>query len=205
MTAIFRLLGFISRKLFIFFLLFTLAQFSRELVFRPLVVHTIGPFKVERHLYVDESFTNDEDQMIVSAAKEWERKTGGLVTFKIHLIINSGEFITLKDSKAIAITKGHVADLFVYEVEETQGHFLGLHTKRFSTELIILNVDRIDDALALRATTLHEMGHALGLDHAWRKYTLMYPSDDYGAYVITEHDLEQFCLLYFCEVKNLRH
>lgn len=194
-----RLLG----KLLVFIAIFCLAQCTREFVFRPLIVHTVGPFKVEKHLYLDDSLNIEEIMMISTAAKQWEKKTNGIVTFKLSLFTAASEYLTLKDSKAMAITKMGVNDLFIEEVEDNQGKILGLHTKRFPIEIIVLVPDRMDDELALYATTLHELGHSLGLDHNPKKWTLMYPSDEFGAYSITNEDLKQFCLIYFCDPHKL--
>ena len=203
MKAFFNQLFKILGKLICFSLIFASVQFSRELFFRPLVVHTIGPFKMERHLYIDETFTTQDDFMIGLAAAQWEKKTDGLVTFKMHYLVNSAEFVTLEDSKAITIVKVGVNDPFTEEAENEAGNLLGLYTRRFHNELIALNVDRIDSALEMRATTMHELGHALGLDHNPRKFTLMYPSEEFGGHSITNYDLEEFCYIYFCDASKL--
>lgn len=190
-------------KLLTFALIFITVQFTRELIFRPLVVHTIGPVKVERHIYVDNSFEENENLMIKQAAEQWEKKTNGIVTFKVHYFTTATEYLTLRDSKALPMTKVNLGDPFTEEVEDEAGKLLGLYTRRFHTELIVLNVDRIRDMLEFRATTMHELGHALGLEHNPREFTLMYPSEDFGAHSITKYDLAAFCEIYFCDPKKL--
>jgi len=83
------------------------------------------------------------------------------------------------------------------------GIVLGLHTKRFQHEIIVIVPDRMDDELEYRSTVMHELGHALGLDHRNSIFTLMYPSSDFGAYTITYEDLSQFCEIYYCDPKKL--
>jgi len=204
MKKFFHVLARICKNLVIFTFLFTLTQMTRELIFRPIVVNTVGPIKVERHFYVDEAFDMSENFLIASSIAEWEKKTGGILTFRVHYFTTAGEFLTIKDRKAIAITKMSIYDPFVEEVEEEQGKLLGLHTKNFSTEIIILNTERFSgDPLEFRSTTMHEIGHALGLEHSAHKYTLMYPSADYAALHITKKDLIQFCYLHLCKVEDL--
>lgn len=206
MKFFFRLLPSILSKLLVFTMIFILAQFTRELLFRPLIVHTVGPFKIEKHLYVDDSFNLEETMLIAAAAKQWEKKTNGIVTFRISLLTTSGNYLTLNDSKAIAITKMSIFDSFIEDVEEDQGKILGVRTKRFPVEIIVLVPDRMaGDDLEFYSTAMHEMGHSLGMPHNATKWTLMYPSDEFGAYSITNEDLRQFCLIYFCDAKKLSH
>jgi predicted Zn-dependent protease len=206
MKFFFRLLSSILPKLLVFALIFVSAQFTRELLVRPLIVHTVGPFKIEKHLYVDESFNLEETMLIVSAAKEWEKKTNGIVTFRVSLFTTAGNYLTLKDSKAIAITKMSPYDSFIEDVEDEQGKILGVRTKRFPIEIVVIVPDRMKgDYLEFNSTTLHELGHSLGMQHNLTKWTLMYPSDEFGAYSITNEDLKQFCLIYFCDAKKLSH
>ncbi len=203
MRNFFKTLLSIFAKLFIFIIIFIGTQLNRELLMRPLIVNTIGPFKTERHLYLDETLNGDESYLIGQAAHQWEVKTKGLVKFTIIPLNRSSDFLTLKDPKAIVITRMSIDDPFIEDVEDQLGKLLGLHTKRFAHEIIVLLPERIRSKLEFRATAMHELGHALGMEHNPRKFTLMYPSEDFGAWSITDHDLKQFCLLYFCDAKKL--
>jgi predicted Zn-dependent protease len=193
----------IFRHLFVFLCIFTTAQFSRELIFRPLITNTIGPIKTEKHLYIDDIFSEEENTLITSVVEEWVKKTGGVLTIRTHFFTTAAEYLTLQDSKSISITKMGVNENFIEDAEEGSGKLLGLHTKRFVHTIIVLNTDRIPDKLEFRATLLHELGHAFGLEHNYRKNTLMYPSDEFGALTITNEDIRQFCLIYFCNPKKL--
>lgn len=205
MRFFYRLLSSIFQRLFIFLMIFFLAQLNRELLVRSLVVHTVGPFKIEKTLYIDESFSREENLIIIQAANQWNMRTQGVALITVHINTTASEYITLKDPKAISITKMNSWEPFIQEVEDEMGKLLGLYTKRFVNPIIVIVPNRIGDDLEFRATTMHEIGHALGMDHNPRKWTLMYPSEDYGAYSITNEDIKQFCLIYFCDPEKLSH
>ncbi len=155
-----------------------------------------------RTLYVDPSFSDEEQEAIISAAIIW--------TCKTHYIVNIG--IVFLPSKNIDATDGIIIlpisryNPDIIGLDEFNQHTtLGFFTREGAVPSINLVSSRIEDE-EYQTVVLHELGHALGLKHNSTVDgigTLMYPSINFGAPTITNDDLVNFCKLYKCNSLEL--
>lgn len=165
-------------------------------------VHTLP---VHKTLYLQRDMYDDQMYAVLAAAMEWYDVTNGDVVFDIKVLpqqnINSKEAIIVMsvtpDNPEIIITDSgnHNTTLGLYNTNS------GLPAIEFVDERI-----SSDDYAAV---AMHEMGHALGLEHPDSEDdpmngigSLMFSSILFGSDHITDLDLKRFCRLYHCDWKK---
>lgn len=153
-------------------------------------------------LYVDPNFSDEEFSYISLAADEWEEKTQHIASFTVIKLPQE----RIEFGKSILIHKVNQYDpiiLFLDKYKKTE--IDGFYDKDNILENIKIVSFRLTSK-TYKQTVLHELGHALGLEHNKGidgMGTLMYPSIDMGADHITDTDIENFCIIYHCDAKKL--
>lgn len=161
------------------------------------------PEHVHKTLFIDRNFNEAEIVYITLAAAEWNEKTGHIVDFEVALLPTSKE-ITL-DNSIIFVKVGPDYPNILLLDQATTGYILGLYQDEPMPNIELVAA-RLGDRY-FKSVVLHELGHALGLEHVKGVEgigTLMYPSANLGADNITPDDLEHFCKLYKCDAKTLQ-
>lgn len=164
------------------------------------------PEQIHVNLYIDREFTEDEQEIIMTAALEWSTATNHIVEYDI-IQLPTKDAIELDDS--LIIVKYSPDNPRIILMDANENKTLGFYEGHDGPiPYIALVSDRLDLEIDYKEVVLHEMGHSLGLQHikgedGWN--TLMYPYTDLGADHITEKDLEEFCKLYHCDVSKLKH
>jgi hypothetical protein len=165
----------------------------------------VHPDHVHHTIYLERNFDDFEQEAILKASLEWSSTTNNIVQFDI-VQLPTREKINL--TNAIIVTKVSPDFPTVILLDTTNdGTTLGYFDRNSLIPHIALITDRIKDK-DYAPVVLHEIGHALGLDHNEGIDgigTLMFPSIDVGSNHITLKDGEKFCKLYHCDPMKLKY
>jgi hypothetical protein len=167
--------------------------------------HLHGARKVHKTLYISQEFDEDEVALIEDAAKEWEDKTDGIVEFDIIYNWND-QYNSISKAGSIAVIK--VSNGWAMKHLDGVGYrneILGLYVSNATRPTIYLVYDRALGKEFLKATALHELGHAISLGHNKSTDSVMYYSTEVSAREITKNDLIVFCEIHHCRASELIH
>jgi hypothetical protein len=150
---------------------------------------------IHKTLYLDRNIDDDELFHIMQAAMEWKHATNGQVVLDIKRLPRP--YIPLTNAIIVINVSPEYPDILM--LDNGKGpNTLGYCNSAASIEFIELVNDRMNEENST-SVVLHELGHALGLEHTAEVGTLMYPVYDEGSNHITSSDLKQFCKLYHCD------
>lgn len=187
--------NFFWSLLFTIILLVSFAQIAAPILQGKSVSHVLP---VHRTLFVERNIPDDEMLYILQAAMEWNQATDGQVVFDIQRLPN--QKAVLKDAIVIINVNPDYPDIIL--LDQSKGYStLGFCNSDSTIDYIALVNSRLDED-TFTPVMLHELGHALGLEHVKGVEgigTLMYPTIDAGSKHITENDLMHFCKLYNCD------
>lgn len=179
-------------------LLIIFAQFATPFIRRHHAERTLPIHKI---IYIEHGMSNEETNHIISAAVEWGEVTNNQVIFDIERLPQKD----LLPSDAIIIfnvTPDYPEILMLDSVNDYTT--LGFYSGEGGLSYIALVNERIDEP-DFDPVVMHELGHALGLEHITGDEglgTLMYPCVDLGSPHITDTDLKQFCEIYHCDASK---
>jgi hypothetical protein len=183
--------------LFVFYFVVTDIYKDKDTKDRGTHVHTT--------IYVDRNFNDVEQEYIIEAAMEWTQATNHVAEFDV-VQLPTREKIDVEHALIMIKVSADYPDIMIMDnIKKTTT--LGYYDGKNALPYIALVSDRLD-GFNYKEVVLHELGHSLGLEHVDGEegmLTLMYPYVDLGSDVITDKDLEQFCKLYHCDVKKLKH
>lgn len=192
-------------RLFLYPLLLTIALL---IVFgevaTPFLQHrrtAVHQLPVHKTLYLSREIYDDQLQYITAAAMEWNDDTNGDVTIDIKRLpernINPGDALIVMN-----VTPDFPEVIILDNLN--QYSTLGFYNDDSMVRYIGLVDERIDVPI-YSAVVMHEVGHALGLEHIKGIDgigTLMCPTINLGSTHITMEDLHQFCTLYHCDERK---
>lgn len=162
------------------------------------------PNYVHKTLYVERNFNEEEVAIITKAAISWTESTHHIAEIDV-VTLPTKEKIDLVNGIIMLKENADYPEIIIldgFNGDSTVGYC----NRRASIPYIAIVSDRIEDPDEYQAVVMHEVGHALGLEHQTGiegMDTLMYPSVNIGSYTITKKDLKQFCSLYHCDVTKL--
>lgn len=156
---------------------------------------------VHKTLYLSREIYDDQIAHITAAAMEWNDDTNGDVTIDIKRLpersINPADAIVMLNvspdfPEVIILDNLNQYSTLGFFNDDSLVHYIGL-------------VDERIDAASYNTVIMHEVGHALGLEHIQGidgLGTLMCPTINLGSSHITMEDLHQFCTLYHCDERK---
>lgn len=162
------------------------------------------PDHVHKTLYLDPAFTVSEINDITAAALTWSSTTNNIVKYDI-VMLPTDDDIDLDNSIFITKTSSYDPTIiglngFNSYSKNTLAYYYGGDRVPYIS-VVINNIDY----RSVKTVLMHELGHSLGLRHNVEIGTLMYPTADFGADIITPDDLINFCKLYHCDADKLKH
>lgn len=161
---------------------------------------------IHKTIYVDRRFNDDEVTYIAQAAITWTLTTNHIATLDV-VRLPTHTIIDATDAVLILKVSPDFPEIILLDGQSHSDSTVGYFQEKSVIPYIEIVSSRLNDN-DYKPVVMHEMGHALGLEHITGEKgigTLMYPSVDYNNGEITNLDLEQFCKLYHCDPKKLEH
>lgn len=146
-------------------------------------------------LYLDSDFKPIEKKAIYSAAQLWTTATNGRVKFKFiekQVEFDVGVFLT---ETVVWRADPKDQNLFIFELLFVGENIIGFAPPKM---YMILVPKRTKSYLHLKRVAAHELGHHIGLAHT----PSIMDSNALNS-CITKYDLDQFCQVYNCSVKQM--
>lgn len=145
-------------------------------------------------IMIDENFSSFEEKDILKAIEAWQNASSNELKVNIYLKQKRPGSIEKhfgRNKKYIFVWKIDKNKLLSDKLKVGLKTYVGFWDEDGKNILILSNKNRVHSVM------LHEMGHALGLQHDDKKYnTIMHP--DALSSCITDHDAETLCRIYGC-------
>lgn len=151
-------------------------------------------------MYIDPTGMSPEEvDVVVSAVEEWNVALDGLV--EMHPVIGTPR---------VGTTFPHVIRVATEKETDYSDHAVAVTMQHITIQLMMPKIRQspLGALEQLKGTTLHELGHHLGLDHSRHEDSLMYPnpSEVDRPTCITQHEVEAICQQFHgqCEGHDVR-
>ncbi len=180
-----------------------------RLVIFSILLTVSGCYQVDlpKAIWIEESWTAEEETQIRLAIDEWNRF--GREYCGEDIINYVGRFAdpdgfqseTDPDDSYNTIYKISQPDKYYYFLVKSLGHDLGGYATKSDILIFTFQENVSQNSYSI---TLHELGHWVGLTHIEDdENAVMYPSAPTGpAVVLTKKDKQAFCIVHGCCVKE---
>jgi hypothetical protein len=166
------------------------------------------PVRHDQIVYIDPTFTLEEQAQIRLAGAEWTHATRGMVVF--HFLIDPN----LDTNAAYPALENRLIRLSIFspfmqnEDRKAQALVLGA-TATYPTSpnfTIVVAWERLDTSMPkFQGVIIHELGHSLGLEHINQCPSIMNSSVYWKYDHLSRYDLKQFCDKDSCDVDQLNY
>lgn len=164
---------------------------------------------VHKNLYLDRNLNEFYEIQIDEAVGRWTVATNHIAEFDVIRLPVKNMDTVRNDPDAIVVTvesEDH-PDIILLD-KENKNSTVAFCNVRAPIPILAWVDGRLDDA-NFEKVMLHELGHAMSLEHSPEDATgidqIMYHTTDLMANGITDADLKQFCTIYHCDASKLKH
>ena len=155
----------------------------------------LNPSIIYKNIYVDRTFDRYERLYINQAANEWNIATKNQVKFTVYFLPKQNHF-GANDILMIKVSPDYPN--IIYLDSHSNGVMLGYYDDDSDIKYIEIVSLRIQEK-DFKSVIMHELGHALGLQHHPGEVNLMNPHIEDSSNFITKTDIKQFCSIYICK------
>lgn len=160
-------------------------------------------YQLVEEIHADISFTEKEKLLILRAAKDFEYFSNDQITFDIQFDLDSSDQEAVENQSVILrVDKTHPL------IVEMDGYYkysiLGVCQYREDYDALYLVHDRLRNPITFRTTTIHELGHFVGLDHTNGR-SIMHKHNLSSVLYPTRADAIEFAKVYNCKPEELRY
>jgi len=200
-----QVLWILAMQFLVFSMLFALFKTVQE-VYPP--NFSINENHVHWNLYIDKNIEQIYVDQIRDATNRWSKATNNIADFNIEIMTADNRNQARHDADAMIVTTvtEDNPDVLYVDEENHEGTVAFCNVRAVIPTLAYVE-GRVSDDI-FEKVTLHELGHALKLEHvrgAEGVGQVMYPNTDLMSDVITQEDLNHFCKIYHCDATKLQH
>lgn len=162
------------------------------------------PVRIAEVIHADITFTPEERQYILQAAKDMEFFTNDWFTFDIKFDLDTENYDAFLEDSIMLRVDGYNANI-VKSDEIHKNHTIGLcQYWEDGTRDIYMVYDRLRGPIEWRTTCIHELGHFVGMGHTPRG-SIMYKHNNRNILYPTYLDAKEFAEIYKCLPEDLRY
>jgi hypothetical protein len=159
---------------------------------------------IHRVLYLDRDFTEEQQQIITDAATRWNTATNHIVDFQVALLPDHSWAQHLNQAIVVVVESEDHPDVLFRDAAADEGNYaIAFFDGSRPIPMLAVITSRLNGD-NFEKTILHELGHALRLEHSQEDFTLMNRYSITMANGITRSDLIQFCKIYHCDASKLQ-
>lgn len=172
---------------------------------KPAKPHTDPPpIQVNKTIYVDTKFVEEERSAIRSATERWAENSNGRI--KYHLIFDYD--VNIKDitNKIVIVYLNPTDDLAIKFSNNLDDIFVSAYVKDNNAELIFLCPLWAADEDQLSLIVQRELGKEMGLNYTNEAIPSVMNKDINDLLTCpTAYDMFQFCNLFLCSLTDVKH
>jgi hypothetical protein len=160
------------------------------------------------NLYIDKNIDPSHVMIIKIAADRWTKATNHIAEFNVEVLSAENRNFARHDPQALIVTVITEDNSDIIRMDEDNRESTVAYCNVRASIPTLAYVDgRVDDK-DFEKITMHELGHALKLEHTNGPFGaghIMYHTTNLMSEGITKEDLEQFCKVYHCDASKLEY
>jgi hypothetical protein len=155
-------------------------------------------------ILADISFTDKERSFILEALDDLHSFCNGLIRLEISFELNPNDEETIRDNNVLIRSTPEHSNI-KHSDTKLKCMTLGLcDCMNNNTRRIYLVSERLNNHILYKTTTVHELGHFIGLDHT-PKNSIMHKSNDCNILYPTYNDAKEMGKVWNCDPKLFKY
>lgn len=165
---------------------------------------------VTQDIYLDQDFSNDEQEWIKYSFNEWFVASRGIIKLNFAGLIKTSDKDPYQHFNKNVIIRIKSDDPFVINMRNNQLHGstpIGFHIVSDDQEHFVVGIiyDLIPNSVRYKLNVIHELGHAIGLKHIDDGPAILNTVQDKNLRCLTKTDLINFCNKYSCNYNEMNY